>query len=80
MEPQGEIAKPRTAGDDATSTPRIVNGIMVRPREKADLWTALLLGSLLVPDILLLLAMIPFSVHRILKYLEAKGILARRAD
>jgi len=78
MEHQGEMAKPRTTGDDAISTPRIVNGLSVRRREKVDLWTVLFLGSLFLPDILLLLAMVPFGVRRILKYLEAKGILVDR--
>lgn len=83
MESQNEMSEPRTIGDDATSTtPRIVNGLTVRPRKKFNVWKGLgiFLGFTLVPDVVVFLAMIPFAVRRILKYLDAKGIQADRPD
>jgi hypothetical protein len=83
MEAAREMSEPRTINDDATSTtPRIVNGLPVRRREKVNVWSVLgiFLGSFFVPDIVLLLAMVPLGVRRILKYLDARGKLDGRPD
>lgn len=73
---------PRETGDAgaASEAPRIVNGMPYRPR-KISLREGLgLAGLFALPDVLLLLAAIPLGVHRILKYLEAKGWLPDRSD
>ena len=83
MESQNEMAEPRTIDDDATSTtPLIVNGLTFRPRKKINVWKGLgiFLGTTLVPDVVVPLAMVPFAVRRILKYLDARGMLADRPD
>jgi hypothetical protein len=67
---EAQNSGPRQSGDDAaTATPRIVNGITVRPREKINPW--LWLGALVLPDIAFFFLAIVFGVHRLLRYLDA---------
>lgn len=83
MESATRNSEPRTIGDDATfTTPRFINGLPVRRREEVNAWHVLgvVFGSVLVPDIVVLLAMIPFVVRRILKYLDARAKPVGRPD
>ena len=65
--PNPELRKP---GDDAAPTsPRIVNGITVRAREKTNLWRSF--GILLLPDFALILVLIGLGMRRLLRYLAA---------
>ena len=78
MEPRCEVSAPRTTGDEATSaTPRIVNGLTVRPRKKVNPWV---FGALILPDMLALFALVAFGAYRLLRYLDARGMLGGRPD
>jgi hypothetical protein len=69
MEPRSEMSEPGTTDDDATAaSPRIVNGLTVRPREKVNLWRY---GILFLPDVALLFVIVGLGVHRLLRYLDA---------
>jgi hypothetical protein len=62
----------RTVADNATSTtPRIVNGLTVRPREKVNVWPYVAIT--LLPDFAALLVIAGLGMHRLLRYLDAKG-------
>ena len=75
MEPRREVSEPRATGDEATSaTPCIVNGLTVRHREKVNPW---FLGALFLPDMLALFALVAFAVYQLLRYLDARKMLAR---
>jgi hypothetical protein len=79
MDARREVSEPVTAGDDATTaTPRIVNGLTVRHREKVNVWGCLAIAF--VPDTLLLFALVALGVNRLLRYLDARGMLVRRPD
>ena len=78
MEPRCEVSEPRTTGDEAIpATPRIVNGLTVRPREKVNPWA---FGALFLPDMLALFALVAFGMYRLLRYLDARGNLVGRPD
>lgn len=75
--------EPRETDDDnaASDPPRIVNGMPYRPRKKISLREGLgIAGLAILPDVLLLLALIPLGVRRGLKYLDAKRWLPDRVD
>jgi hypothetical protein len=79
MEPPREVTEPRATGDRATpTTPRIVNGLPVRHREKVNVWG--FVAILFVPGIWLLFALVFLGVHRLLRYLDARGMLLGRPD
>ncbi len=68
-----ELRMPETAtasGEVVAATPRIVNGIPVRPPEKMSLW---LFGIGLLPDMLALLVSIGVGVHLLVRYFSARG-------
>ena len=61
----------RTTDDDAIATaPLIVNGLTVRPREKVKLWYC---GIFLLPHFAVLLVAAGIGMHRLLRYLDARG-------
>ena len=78
METRREVSEPRITGDEAASaTPRIVNGLPVRRREKVNAWV---FGILFLPDVLTLFALVAFGVYRLLRYLDARETLVGRPD
>lgn len=63
-----------TADDGATgTTPRIINGLTVRPSEKVSLWGTLWpYGILFMPDIVAVFALVAIGLNRLLRYLDGK--------
>jgi hypothetical protein len=62
MAPRRTLEKPGTTDDDATATaPLIVNGLTVRPREKANPWRY---GILFLPDFAVLLVTAGIGMRR----------------
>ena len=82
-EPQRNLSEPRLAGEGVTLTvPLIVNGMPVRPREKVqekvNVWA--FLGLSFVPDVLLFFALVSYGAYRLLRHLDARGMLIGRPD
>jgi hypothetical protein len=83
MEIRNEMSEPHAIAGDATfTTPRIVNGLTVRPREKVNVWRILgiSVASVFGLDVVALLAIAIFGVRRIPKYLDSRGKLVGRPD
>jgi hypothetical protein len=79
MEPQSEPLK--TADSATSTTPRIVNGMPFRPPKTINIWKGLgFVGISLVPDVVLLLAVVPLAVRSLLKYFDTKGLLPSQPD
>jgi hypothetical protein len=68
IEPPREA--PKSLADAAVSAPRIVNGLTVRPRKRADAWYWM--GYLLMPDIVALFVLVAIGMHRLSRYLDFK--------
>lgn len=67
--PPQELPKPLTS-DASALAPPIVNGLTVRPRKQTNPWS---LGLLLLPDFVAIPVLVGLGLHRLLRYLHAKG-------
>jgi hypothetical protein len=80
MEPRNDQGE-KNDDSGTSATPRIVNGMPYHPPKKISLRKGLgIAGLAAAPEFLLLLAIIPLAVVRVLKYCDSKGWLPRQPD